>query len=114
MSEVLLKVYGNLWPAPEGLLATLDPICAQAMTREVEDTPRVCQEGDLLRMSFEGLYFPVDEVLEAIKNRLAPGQQGKLDVLDMEQWRLERHLFADGTVTSRSTSLNNVLDYSGF
>ena len=115
MGTVLLKVYGNLWPAPEGLLQRLEPICAEAMTQEDDDgIPRVCQEGDLLRISFEGLYFPVDEVLDAIAAVLTPAQQGKLDVLDMDGWRLERHVFANGKIVTKSTSLNNVLDYSGF
>ena len=115
MGTVLLKVYGNLWPAPDGLLQRLEPICADAMTQEDDDgIPRVCQEGDLLRISFEGLYFPVDEVLEAIAAVLTPAQQGKLDVLDMDGWRLERHVFANGRIERKSTSLNNVLDYSGF
>ena len=114
MGTVLVKVYGNLWPAPDGLLASLEPLCAQAMTQEDDGIPRVCQEGDLLRISFEGLYFPVEDVLEAIAAVLTPVQKGKLDVLDMDNWRLERHLFTNGTIERKSISLNNVLDYSGF
>ena len=39
--------------------------------------------------------------------------QGKLDVLDLENWRLTRHLFDQGRIRSSSAPLNNVLDYSG-
>ena len=115
MGTVLVKIYGNLWPAPDGLLQTLEPLCAQAMTQEDDDgIPRVCQEGDLLRISFEGMWFPVDDVLAAIEAVLTPAQQGKLDVLDMDDGRLVRHTFANGVIEKRATSLNNVLDWSGF
>lgn len=73
----------------------------------------VTLEGDLLRISFEGLYFPVEETLAAVAARLRPDQTGKLDVLDLENWRLERHVFADGRISSGAAPLNNVLDFSG-
>ena len=107
---VLLKVYGNLFPADEADREALTQACAG---RVPADGEAVLCEGDLVRISFEGLYFPVEDVLEAIAARLKPGQQGKLDVLDLEAWRLTRHLFADGRITSRTAPLNNVLDFSG-
>ncbi|MDE7371665.1 MAG: hypothetical protein K2N07_08010 [Desulfovibrio sp.] len=107
---VLLKVYGNLFPADEADREALAQACAG---RVPADGEAVLREGDLVRISFEGLYFPVEDVLEAIAARLKPGQQGKLDVLDLEAWRLTRHLFAEGRITSRTAPLNNVLDFSG-
>ena len=67
----------------------------------------------MARVSFEGVYFPVDEVLAALARHLRPEHQGKLDVLDLENWRLTRHLFDQGRIRSSSAPLNNVLDYSG-
>ena len=63
--------------------------------------------------SMEGAYFPEDEVVAAFRTHLTPDMQGKLDVLDMDGWRLTRHVFAGGQVKSSSAPLNNVLDYSG-
>ena len=108
---VLLKVYGNLFPADETDREALARACADRVP--AADGEAVLREGDLVRISFEGLYFPAEDVLEAIAARLKPGQQGKLDVLDLEAWRLTRHLFAEGRITSRTAPLNNVLDFSG-
>ncbi|WP_165075076.1 MULTISPECIES: hypothetical protein [unclassified Desulfovibrio] len=108
---VLLKVYGNLFPAEEADREALAQACAGRVP--AGDGEAVLREGDLVRISFEGLYFPVEDVLEAIAARLRPAQQGKLDVLDLEAWRLTRHLFAEGRFTSRTAPLNNVLDFSG-
>ncbi|MBD5648182.1 MAG: hypothetical protein HDQ89_11485 [Desulfovibrio sp.] len=108
---VLLKVYGNLYPADAADLEAL--VRASATCVQEGGDAVVTLAGDLVRISFEGLFFPVDDVLEALAARLTPGQKGKLDVLDLEAWRLTRHEFADGRITSRSAPLNNVLDFSG-
>ena len=108
---VLLKVYGNLHPADAADFEALSRASASCVGEGAE--PPVTLAGDRLRISFEGLYFPVDEVLEALAALLKPRQQGKLDVLDLDAWRLTRHLFQDGRITSRSAPLNNVLDFSG-
>ncbi|MDE7240326.1 hypothetical protein [Desulfovibrio sp.] len=108
---VLLKVYGNLYPADAADLEALDRASAGCVQEGADEA--VTLERDLLRISFEGLFFPVDDVLEAFAAILRPGQKGKLDVLDLEGWRLTRHQFADGRITSRSAPLNNVLDFSG-
>lgn len=107
---VLLKVYGNLHPADADLRAAVAGACEERMPAGEE---AVSLEGDLLRISFEGLYFPVEETLAVLGARLRPEQTGKLDVLDLEAWRLERHVFADGRITSGAAPLNNVLDFSG-
>ena len=52
-------------------------------------------------------------MVEAFRAHLTPDMQGKLDVLDMDGWRLTRHVFTGGQVKSSSAPLNNVLDYSG-
>ena len=40
-------------------------------------------------------------------------QKAEQDLLDLENWRLTRHLFDQGRIRSSSAPLNNVLDYSG-
>ena len=108
---VLLKVYGNLYPADAADLEALSRASASCV-QEGSDAV-VTLAGDLLRISFEGLFFPVDDVLAALAAILKPEQKGKLDVLDLEDWRLTRHLFAEGRISSRSAPPNNVLDFSG-
>lgn len=110
---VLLKVYGSLYPANEADRAALALACAGRLPCDSEGEEAVVLEGDLLRISFEGLCFPVDEMLAALAARLRPEQQGKLDVLDLEAWRLERHSFLNGRITRSAAPLNNVLDFSG-
>ena len=59
------------------------------------------------------LFFPVEDVLAVLREHLRPEHKGKLDVLDLEGWRLFRHVFMQGRIDSHSAPLNNVLDYSG-
>lgn len=111
---VLLKVYGSLYPASESDRKALALACSSRMPQgSAGEEDAVVLEGDLLRISFEGLFFPADELLAAIAGRLGPEQKGKLDVLDLEAWRLERHVFANGRISQSSAPLNNVLDFSG-
>lgn len=111
---VLLKVYGNFSPADSALaekMAACGPF-APAMTTE-EEVIRL--ENGLLLISFEGTWFPVPEVVETIRQWL-PGvvnPQGKLDVLDLEEWTLCRYLVQNGELIRKRSPLNNVLDYSG-
>ena len=86
--------------------------CADAMPDE-NDLPVLELDGDMARISFEGTYFPLDDVLAALTAHLRAEHLGKLDVLDLEGWRLIRHTFAQGRVDVHSAPLNNVLDYSG-
>lgn len=105
---VTLKAYGNIYPATENLRDALGKLCALAIP------PASCQAKDgMLLISFEGVYFPTQEILAAIEAALDKTQRGKLDVLDIEGWVLERYIFANGAITSKRAPLNNVLDYSG-
>ena len=77
------------------------------------ESPWVFLEGNMLRISWEGLYFPLEEVLCALSATLAQNAEGKLDYLDLEAWTLTRCIpGADGFHTT-TRSLNHVLDYSG-
>ena len=111
-NDVPLKVYGHLYPVDAAGYAALAAACADALPA-ADDVPVLEREGDMARISFEGVYFPVDAVLAAVRAQLRPEQRGKLDVLDLEAWRLTRHTFDQGAVRSHSASLNSVLDYSG-
>ncbi len=108
----LLKVYGHVYPVDDVFYAALEQACADALPDE-DDIPVLERDGDMARISFEGMYFPTDEALAVLAAHLQPGHKGKLDVLDMEGWRLFRHTFILGRIESHSAPLNTVLDYSG-
>lgn len=115
MRNILCKVYAGLSSADEPLRAAVENAARSAVGR---DEDWLFLDGDnLLRISFEGIYFPLEEVLEALDGNLTPEAEGKLDYLDLEAWTLERHIFqaAPGTPrrTSATRSLNHVLAYSG-
>ena len=110
--DPLLKAYGHVYPVDDSFYAALEQACAEAMPDE-DDIPVLERDGDMARISFEGTYFPLDEVLEVLTAHVQAEHKGKLDVLDLEGWRLIRHTFAQGRVEVHSAPLNNVLDYSG-
>ena len=110
--QPLLKVYGHIYPVDEALYAALEHACADAMPDE-DDLPVIERDGDMARISFEGIYFPLDDVLDVLTAHVRAEHKGKLDVLDLESWRLIRHIFTQGRVDVHSAPLNNVLDYSG-
>ncbi len=111
MRDPLVKVYGHVYPADASLETALRAALADALP-DSDDEPLLDRVGDMLRISFEGSYFPEEEVVAAL--RAAAGTlQGKMDVIDLEGWRLTRHSFHDGELRSRVAPLNNVLDYSG-
>lgn len=111
---LLLKVYANFTPASAEDCQALADACASAIASEDDHDPFVTQVSDMVRISFEGLYFPIEDV-EPILHRLAEsGAKGKLDVLDMENWRMTRYLAkGTGSLEVKSVPLNHVLDYSG-
>lgn len=107
---VLLKVYGNLDPADQEMFLMANEICSRALPAE---NLFLEMSGTMLKISFEGIWFPADDLLAMIEPRLKPAQNGKLDILDIENWRLYRNIFANGKITGKCAPLNNVLDYSG-
>lgn len=108
---VLMKVYGNLTPAGSGLARVINDLCSQCCP--VPEEPVCNLAGDLLTISWEGIYFPVEDVAEVMTEQLRREQMGKLDLLDLENWRLTRYQFVNGETCQSSAPLNNVLDYSG-
>lgn len=115
--QVLVKVYAGIFPADERCRQTVEQAGRDALGQE--DGPWLFIEGDMLRIAFEGYYFPLDDVLEALEGTLKPGAAGKLDYLDFEAWTLTRcepvpGREGCGVAFSRATrSLNQVLEYSG-
>ncbi len=108
MRQEPVRAYGHLHPAgnpvPEAVASTLDSWSLEA---------ELVLAGDLFRLSFEGVCFPAEEIVEALRPFLEPHSQGRLDVLDLEAWTLTRYTFTGTVVRCNQRSLNHVLDYSG-
>ena len=109
--HVLIKVYGHIRPVSDDFFTALARACSDAISEE-QDVPILRREGETLHISFEGLYFPLEETLHLLARHVGPEHRGKLDVLDIENWRLSRHVF-DGGLRSSSAGLNSVMDYAG-
>lgn len=108
---LLLKTYGNLAPASAALAGKLECIASAGIP--VQENPIISLHASLLTISFEGIWFPWEEILDCILAQLDPLQEGRLDIIDIEHWRLTRHIFANGLMTVNSAPLNNILAYSG-
>lgn len=106
---VLLKVYGNLSPAGEELARSVSDCAQNAFPPE---NVQIYLDGDLLLISFEGIFFPTAETAAVLEKFLKPECVGKLDDLDIENWKMTRYSFAGGKMTKSAAPLDNVLDYS--
>jgi len=111
--QLVLKVYANVIQPGKGLAEALRPLCGEAISTDDGDNTVTERDGMVL-LSFEGIYFPWEDAAEIIGAHITPASSGKMDVLDMENWRITRFFIKDGTMTHRSGSLNNALDYNGF
>ncbi len=109
--HVLIKVYGHVWPiAPE----SVDALKPHFPVTEHDDLEEIlCYEKDMLRISFEGMYLDMEEILPLIQSFLQPTSQGKIDYIDLDAWTLTRHTITQGFMTVNTASLNVVMDYSG-
>lgn len=106
MELILVKVYGSIHPAGIELAKRLEIILG-------DDDDVVEVDGDMVRISYEGVYFPIDEVLEIIQEYLTDESSGRIDYINMDGWRLHRHMIEGTSINEKSNCLNNVLAYSG-
>ncbi len=109
MDHVLIKIYTALHPAGEGCIEAVQRAGADALNN---GEPWLFREGNSLRISFEGLYFPEDAVLEALERTLPPAAEGKMDVIDLEAWELRRYQRREGRFERFARGLNEVLEYA--
>lgn len=111
---ILLKVYASISGARQGLADELKEAVQDAVHADGSPAETVAEDGPLVLVAFEGLWFPVEEAAACIKRHLARGTTGKMDVLDLENWTITRFTFQGGFMQERSGSLNNALDFNGF
>lgn len=108
--RTLAKAYAAFSLADENTLAAVEQAGQEALGHE---TSWAFLEGDTLRISWEGLYFPLEDVLSALAATLGSGSAGKLDYLDLEEWTLTRYVPGTNGFQASKRDLNQVLDYSG-
>ncbi len=110
-APILVKVYGHVSPVSQCIVAELSPFFPHSDVLEPEEM--LIHHKDLLRITFEGIYFDVDELLPTLRRHLTEQSQGKIDYLDLEEWRMTRYLIEGTTIKVSSAGLNNVMDYAG-
>lgn len=110
MQNILVKIYGYLKPCKEQWLPALES-SLYLLGAEAEGVLRL--EGSMLQLSYEGIYFPLEDFLRAAAPLLGAESEGKIDYLDLEAWELTRYRFENGFITSAKSDLNNVLAFSG-
>ena len=117
---VLLKVYAAFSPVPQDMIEKVRQAASQAVALEGDTDPHVFCEDTMLRISFEGIYFPWEDVVPLLEKAVQAGARGKMDVLDMENWTLTRFESRERDrshtapyLRKGTVSLNQVLDYSG-
>ena len=74
MREEPCKTYGHLFPADQHIA---DAVGAALSDWNIPECTEL--EGDIFRISFEGVFFPLDDVLDALRPYLRPERQAKLD-----------------------------------
>jgi len=107
MEHILIKVYGSISNASPELFAA-----ALAMIEE-QDEDAVELDGTFFTISFEGIYFMMDEFIDAIKPHLTKECSGRIDYIDVDEWRLTRFWLEGGLITQNTADLNHVMDHSG-
>lgn len=105
MRPIAMKAYAGIHPLNADALEAV-----KAVLRDWHIEDAVELTGDLLRISFEGDYFPGEDVAEALRPFLSQDSRGKLDVMDLDAWTLQRFFFDYGSLSTRMASLNQALE----
>ncbi len=110
MNQIFIKIYGAFHPVP----LSVDEALTTLRKQVIGDEEYFFRTNDMINISYEGIWFPLEDALKALGETLPVSATGKLDVLDLEDWTLTRHVWENGEfVSSRPRDLNTILDYSG-
>lgn len=107
MEHILIKVYGSISNANTELFN------AALRVVEEQDENAVELDGTFFTISFEGIYFMIDEFITAIKPHLTRECSGRIDYIDVDDWTLTRFWIEGGLITHNTADLNHVMDHSG-
>lgn len=103
MEQIIIKVYGSITPANQAMLNAVQNIAEGSISLD----------GDVLLISHEGMYFMIDECIDALKPLMDKDCEGRIDYIDMDEWTLSRYWIHGGLVTHSTVGLNQVMAYSG-
>lgn len=107
---VLVKVYGNAAPVDAAVLPALERAVA-VLGADGGDVFSL--GGGALALSFEGAFFPLEDVLAALEPGLSGESSGRIDYLDLDEWTMTRCFIEGAEIRVQKRGLNDVLDYSG-
>ena len=107
MEHILIKVYGSISNATPALYEAAKDAVAEL------DEDAVELDGTFFTITFEGIYFMIDEFMDAIKPHLTKESSGRIDYIDVDEWTLTRFWIEGGLVTHNTAGLNHVMDHSG-
>ncbi len=110
MRDAKVKVYGHLYPVPEECYTIILNIINS--WHLVDDFGEIVEfNKDIVNISYEGEFFPCEEVIEVLVSYHNDKTQGKLDCINVEKWTLNRHFFEIGGGYRQNTaSLNHALE----
>ncbi len=66
--------------------------------------------GNSLHVGHEGSFLLVDEILSDISKLMNDKGDGKLDVIDKQEWTLTRYHVKKDSVIEKKINIDNVLD----
>ncbi|MCG8532068.1 MAG: hypothetical protein MI749_15585 [Desulfovibrionales bacterium] len=107
MEHILIKVYGSISHASPALYEAAKHVVAEQADDAVD------LDGTFFTISFEGIYFMMDEFIDAIKPHLTKECSGRIDYIDVDEWTLTRFWIENGLITHNTADLNHVMDHSG-
>lgn len=103
MKDIIVKAYGWLEPADKESLQAVKPIL---QSWYIEDAMYL--EDGALRLSYEGEYFPHEEIAEALYPFLNEQSKGKMDIIDLEAWTLQRYFFDTSLVIVNNVEFSDL------
>lgn len=105
MSNAEIRVYGLIVGISEQGAAYLSEAFESA-TLDYDST------GDKreLAVEFEGLYFFIEDFLDALVPLLDPGGEAKIDYIDQHAWQMTRYTVLASGYEAKLVNLNDVLE----
>ena len=107
MQREVCKAYGTVSPVGEDALRATD-----AALRDWGVSSCLSLQGSMLVLSFEGVFFPLEDFLAALRPFLESDCTGRIDVFDLEGWRMTRARIGGTEIRLSHAGLNDVLSWS--
>lgn len=110
MVELIVKAYGSFEPCSEACYKAVNDICI------LWHVDCLKYDAGVLSISYEGIYFPHEEIAQVFGEYCSSETIGKFDYIDLEEWTLTRYFLdkegKDGKPHYRMSSLNHAIEAS--